>query len=158
MKFTLSTHNIKFSQPWKKDLLKTLWENAGNQHVLHFPLCFLPFKIKVQFQSHIQSDVCKCLRFRQVQNFCRLVKDWRNKHMYVSHLTLSVLSTTQGCFVDGESRSDCTECAVWSLIYTVHSFILDYTCNCIVSLSYSRTVFLAIVKGKLIYTPYYSKI
>ena len=39
------------------------------------------------------------------------------------------------------SRSDGTELAVWSLIYTVHIFILDY--NLIVSSSCNGNVFLA---------------
>ena len=39
------------------------------------------------------------------------------------------------------SRSECIECAVWSLIYNVHIFILDY--NLIISLSCIGNVFLA---------------
>ena len=44
--------------------------------------------------------------------------------------------TTQEAFVDSvDQRSDRTERAVWSLIYTVHIFILDY--NWIVSFYYT---------------------
>ena len=52
----------------------------------------------------------------------------------------------------GQCRSilDCTECAVWSLIYTVHIFILDYKRT--VSLSYNRTVFLANENIQFIYS------
>ena len=48
------------------------------------------------------------------------------------------------------SRSDCTFCAVWSQIYTVHVFILD--CNRTVSLSCSGSVFLANEKLGFIYS------
>ena len=45
------------------------------------------------------------------------------------------------------SRSDCTECAVWYLIYTVHVFILDY--NWTVSLSCNGKVFLTNEKNRI---------
>ena len=48
------------------------------------------------------------------------------------------------------SRSDCTECAVWSLIYTVRIFILYY--NLAVSSSCSGSVFLANEKAQFIYS------
>ena len=42
--------------PTFNDLLKTLWEkkkNAGNQHFLLFPQCFLPFPTQFQIFSQI---------------------------------------------------------------------------------------------------------
>ena len=46
-------------------------------------------------------------------------------------------------------RSDCTECAVWSLIYTVHIFLLDN--NWIVSSSCNGSIFFANEKLQFIY-------
>ena len=48
------------------------------------------------------------------------------------NLSLTV-DNSRGFCRQCRSRSDCTECAVWSLIYTIHIFILDY--NWIVSSS-----------------------
>ena len=48
------------------------------------------------------------------------------------------------------SRSDCTEHAVWSFIYTVHIFILDY--NWTLSSSCHGSVFLANEKLQFIYS------
>ena len=61
----------------------------------------------------------------------------------VINLTVNsyVLMTTQEAFVDSvDQRSDCTECAAWSLIYTVHIFILD--CSWTVSSYFNVSVFL----------------
>ena len=41
-------------------------ENAGNQHFLLFPQCFLTFKSKFQFFSYIYFVVCKCFEFGPV--------------------------------------------------------------------------------------------
>ena len=46
-----SAFNPDSSDPKKEGLLKTMWkkgENAGNQHLLLFPQCFLPFHIKMK--------------------------------------------------------------------------------------------------------------
>ena len=57
-----------------------------------------------------------CYRFNQQSN-------WRNLN---SFLTVDNIRSFYGLC---RSRSDCTECAVWYLIYTVHIFILDYNWN-----------------------------
>ena len=44
-------------------------ENAGNQHLLLFPQCFLPFPRQISIFSHIYFVVCKCFQFGPVQNF-----------------------------------------------------------------------------------------
>ena len=63
-------------------------------------------------------------------------------------LTLLLLITTQDALVDSvDLRSDCTERAVWSLIYTDHIFILD--CNWNVSSSCNGRVFLANEKNTI---------
>ena len=43
-------------------------ENAGNQHFLLFPQCFLslPPQKKIQFLSNIYRVVCKCFQFGPV--------------------------------------------------------------------------------------------
>ena len=56
-------------------------------------------------------------------------------------LFLTVNDTRPGFCEQCRSRSDCTERAVWSLIYAVHIFILVY--NWTVSSSCSGSVFLA---------------
>ena len=48
----LFTTQSQLSPPWKRRLLKTLWEtgeNVGDQHFLLFPQCFLPFPKQVFF-------------------------------------------------------------------------------------------------------------
>ena len=35
-------------------------ENAGNQHFLLFPKCFLPFPKQIHFLSEIHFVVCNC--------------------------------------------------------------------------------------------------
>ena len=52
-------------------------ENAGNQHFLLFPHCFLTFPKQISIFSHIYFCVCKCFQFGQIQNF---VGWWRVKH------------------------------------------------------------------------------
>ena len=52
----------------KKEFLKTIvrkGENAGNQHFLHFPQCFLPFPNQISISSHIyfKLDKTKILSF-----------------------------------------------------------------------------------------------
>ena len=66
----------------------------------------------------------KCIQLHQW-----MVKKKKHQlHVCMPHtLTLTLLMATQEAFVDSvDQRSDCTECAVWSLIYTVHIFILVY--------------------------------
>ena len=46
MYVTSLPHNADFERQCRRNLLKTLWEkekNAGNQHFLLFPQCFLSF-------------------------------------------------------------------------------------------------------------------
>ena len=57
---------------------------------------------------------------------------------------------TRGFCGQCRSRSDCTECTVWSLIYAVHNFILYY--NLIVSSTCNGCVFLADEKLRFIYS------
>ena len=47
-------------------------ENAGYQHFLLFPQCFLPIPKKNLFSSYNDCVVCKCFEFDL--KFCRLVK------------------------------------------------------------------------------------
>ena len=56
--------------------------------------------------------------------------------------------TTQEAFVDSVDLNQTAQNAVWSLIYTVHMFILDYNW----SVSSSGTVFLANEKTQFIYS------
>ena len=58
---------------------------------------------------------------------------------------------TRSCCRQCRSRSDCTECSVWSLIYTVHICILDF--NWTVSSFCNESVFLP--KEKIWYTCIY---
>ena len=61
--------------PLRKDPLENIvgkGENAGNQHFLLFPQCFLPFtkkkkkkEKKIQIFSHFYFVVCKCFQFGQ---------------------------------------------------------------------------------------------
>ena len=44
-------------------------ENAGNQHFLLFPQCFLLFPMQTSILSHIHHVVCKCFQFGQDHNF-----------------------------------------------------------------------------------------
>ena len=52
------------NQPFKNILGKG--ENAGNQHFLLLPNCFLPFQKKFQFYSNIYFVICKCCEFGPV--------------------------------------------------------------------------------------------
>ena len=66
-------------------------------------------------------------------------------------LTLSLPLTTEEALCEQcWSRSDCTERAVWSLIYTVHISILDYKWT--VSSSFNGRVFLANESARLIHS------
>ena len=49
-------------------------DNAGNQHCLLFPQCFIHFldKFSFFFLNYIYFAVCKCFQFGHVQNFV----DW----------------------------------------------------------------------------------
>ena len=60
-------------------------ENAGNQHFLLFPQCFLPFKKCSVFHSHLFCHL-QMLFIWTSQNFCCLVKSCL--HLKV-HLSLS---------------------------------------------------------------------
>ena len=42
-------------------------ENAGNQHFLLCPQCFLPSQVEFLFISYIYNVVCKCFEFGPVQ-------------------------------------------------------------------------------------------
>ena len=44
-------------------------ENAGNQHFLLFPQCFLPFPKQISILQLHLFVICKCLQFGPVQNF-----------------------------------------------------------------------------------------
>ena len=63
------TTTLTFNDPMKKPFENTVGkgENAGDQHFLLFPQCFLPFsETKFNFCSHIYFVVCKCFQFGPV--------------------------------------------------------------------------------------------
>ena len=55
---TIPTFNKLRKEDFSKHCGKR--RNAGNQHFLVFPQCFLPVPKKIQFFSHIYFVVCKC--------------------------------------------------------------------------------------------------
>ena len=68
--------NLYFKLPWKRSLMKTLWEkgeNAGNQHFLLFSQCLIPFPKR---NSFFLSHLCCLLQMHSITTrikFCRLV-------------------------------------------------------------------------------------
>ena len=56
--------------------IKGKGENAGNQHFLLFPECFLSYSIKGRNDhfSSIWFVVCNCFQFGPIQQICRFVK------------------------------------------------------------------------------------
>ena len=68
--------------------------------------------------------------------------------MYGNMLTFSLLLMTQAAFVDIVDQDQAAQNVVWSLIHTVHIFVLEY--NWAVSLSCNESVFFANEKLQLI--------
>ena len=61
-------HTILTNDPGKKpsENIVGKGENAGNQHFLIFPQCFLPVLKEFLFLSYIYFAVCKCFQFEPV--------------------------------------------------------------------------------------------
>ena len=62
----LIPHNPNFQRPWERELFKNIvgkGENAGNQHFLLFPQCFLPFPNQISGFDIDYFVVCKCFEF-----------------------------------------------------------------------------------------------
>ena len=56
--------------PKEEGFEKKVGKEYGYQYFLLFPLCFLPFlEANINFFGNILIAICKCLRFRQAQNF-----------------------------------------------------------------------------------------
>ena len=72
-------HNPDFVHPWKSKVFENILgkgENAGNQHFLLFPQCFLLFPHKSKFLSHNYFVFCKCFELGLGLKFFRLVKNY----------------------------------------------------------------------------------
>ena len=73
-----STTQSQFLTTLKKKSFENIvgkGENAGYQHFLLFPQCFLPFPQQILIFGHIYFVVCKFLQFGPCSPiFCRLVK------------------------------------------------------------------------------------
>ena len=115
-------------------------EIACNEQFLLFPQCFLP----------IWGSLC---HLRKIWN-CRLhtLSIWKSKNFVVLERVNCFFTVDDTRSFSGQfrSRSDFTECAVWSLIYTVHIFNLDF--NWIFSSSCNGSVFIVNKKTQFIYS------
>ena len=103
-------------------------DNAGYHHFLLFQQCFQKLSIKPQVDQTGSS-----------------YRTWE-----LESVSFHTDDDTRYSCGQWRSRSDCTECAVWYLTYTVHIFILDY--NYIISSSCSVDVFLANENLRFIYS------
>ena len=115
----------KKKKNWQEQSQKIRWAIQAILALLYFffSKCFQPL---LRQSLSVESDLLCHLQIPLIQTslifffFNFFGKEWR---LVYSFLTID---DTRSFCGQSRSRSDCTECAVWSLIYTVHCFILDY--------------------------------